>query len=568
MKRLVQVVVALCLSMQLYAQTTFLPLRHEDYNIIDRLEIMSGSLSNQVHTVNKPMDRKGMAKFISYIDTATETRLTKTDIKRIDQFYMQNWEWASQGEEMKSKKPLFKVLYKNPAYLYHVNTPHFKAMINPVFQFSLGMEPGGSDGLRFVNTRGAELRGKISNIFGFYTFLGENQARFPDYVGDYVKRTKAVPGAGYYKNFKTNGYDYFIARGYVTADIKDFVNFQFGYDKNFIGHGYRSMFLSDFSNDYLFLKVSTRVWKVNYQSIFMELIGEYRRRGVNQDRLLPKKYAAIHHLSFDIGKNFNLGFFESVVFSRDKFELQYLNPIIFYRAIEQAIGSPDNAMLGVDFKANIAKRFSLYGQLLIDDFNFNNEFRLGQEDKSIFKQLFNSNKWWATKIGGQLGFKYINAFEIKNLDYQFEANYGRPFLYSHKTAATAWGHYDQPLAHPLGANFTEMVNILRYQPRTDMIFNFKYVHAKFGRNTDLNFGADIFRDDRNFNSETGNSVHQGIFHKLNHVEARFTYMPWPNINLDATYVMRREKIQDSPDDNTNYFSIGTRINMPYRSYDF
>lgn len=568
MKRLLLFFVAFYLMVQLNAQSTFLPLRHEDYNIIDRLEIMSGSLSNHVHTVNKPMDRKGMAKYISYIDTATDTKLTKTDVARIDRFYMENWEWAEQGEAMKSKKPLFKVFYKNPAYLYHVNVPKFQAMINPVFQFSLGMEPGGTSGLRFINTRGVEMRGKVANIFGFYAYMAENQTSFPDYVGDYVRRTKAVPGAGYYKDFKTNGYDFFIARGYVTADIKDVVNVQFGYDKNFIGHGHRSMFLSDFSNDYMFLKVSTRVWKINYQNIFMELIGEYRRRGNNADRLLPRKYAAIHHLSIDIGKNFNLGVFESVVFSRDQFEMQYLNPLIFYRAIEQALGSPDNAMLGIDFKGNFAKRFSIYGQFLIDDFNFNNEFRVGQEDKNIFQQLLNSNKWWGSKIGGQLGLKYINAFEIKNLDLQFEANYGRPFLYSHRSAETAWGHYDQPLAHPLGSNFTEMISILRYQPRKDMLFNFKYIHAKYGRNTDLNFGADIFRDDRNFNSETGNRVHQGIFHKLNYVEARFTYTPWPNVNLDATYVMRREAIQDAENNNTNFFSVGTRINMPYKSYDF
>ena len=43
----------------------------------------------------------------------------------------------------------------------------------------------------------------------------------------------------------------------------------------------------------------------------------------------------------------NIGLFESIVFSRpNHFELQYLNPVIFYRTVEQMVGSPDNAMIG------------------------------------------------------------------------------------------------------------------------------------------------------------------------------------------------------------------------------
>jgi hypothetical protein len=33
-----------------------------------------------------------------------------------------------------------------------------------------------------------------------------------------VNEREAVPGAGYYKNFKGTGYDYFDARGYITVN--------------------------------------------------------------------------------------------------------------------------------------------------------------------------------------------------------------------------------------------------------------------------------------------------------------------------------------------------------------
>ena len=71
-----------------------------------------------------------------------------------------------------------------------------------------------------------------------------------------------MPGVGFYKTFKQNGVDYFDARGYITFNAAKYIDFQFGYDKNFIGNGYRSMFLSDWGNSYLFLKINTRIWKL------------------------------------------------------------------------------------------------------------------------------------------------------------------------------------------------------------------------------------------------------------------------------------------------------------------
>ncbi len=568
MRQLLFVLMMLPLFDFMMGQSAFIPLRDESYSLIDRLEIKSGKFMEEYHSSNKPLDRRGVSSFVNWVDSFSDASLSKTDLDIIDHLYEETWEWNDKGK-VQSNKPLFKVFYKHPAHLFHVDVPKFKFMIDPVFHFRLGKELD-DDGLKFVNARGATFRGQVDDFFGFYFYITENQARFPSWVNNYVDRTTAVPGAGYYKEFKSDGYDYFNTRGYITFSATEHVHFQFGYDKNFIGDGYRSMFLSDNSNDYLFMKVNTRVWKFNYQNIFAELIGEYRRKGNNLDRTLPKKYMTVHHLSFNITKNFNIGLFEAVVFSRDKFELQYLNPIIFYRAIEQALGSPDNAFLGFDFKANFLRRFSLYGQFILDDFNLGNEFRQGQEDKNVVQQLTNPNKWWGTKFAGQLGLKYIDVFGIKNMDLQVEANYSRPYTYSHNDDSGAWAHYDQPLAHPLGANFTELITILRYQPRQDMIFKFKYIHSKQGEDAGgTNYGSNIFLPNSTFEREFGNDVHQGFLSKINQMEFRFTYMPWHNVNFDFIYEYRSQK-REATGTNTksHYPSLALRVNIPHRSYDF
>src|SRR5690606_29713739 len=221
--------------------------------------------------------------------------------------------------------------------LYEVHVKDFDLVINPVFQYTLSKESDNNQDL-FLNTRGLTIRGRIANKIGFSAYLTDNQERDPAYVQRWINDRDAVPGAGYYKSFKAaGGVDYFDARGYFTFNVTKYIDVAFGYDKNFIGNGHRSLFLSDFSNSSLFLKLNTRIWKFNYQNLFMELQHAQR---FGADILIPKKYAAMHHLDLAVTKWLNIGLFEGVVFGRqDHFEFGYLNPVIFYRSIEQQGGS-------------------------------------------------------------------------------------------------------------------------------------------------------------------------------------------------------------------------------------
>lgn len=576
MKSLGRIVLLLLLlttftSKQLNAQSATIPQGSPSYHMLDRLEIKCGKLMEGFHSVNKPIDRIGAIEFVSYLDTISDCELSDVDLANMDYLYYDNMEWSKQGKVL-SKKPIFKVFYKQPANFLSVNKPHFQAVINPVAQISVGYDVDNLSGnkVRQMNTKGFEVRGQIDKMFGFYTFFTSEQAFYPGCVSDEINRFKAVPGAGYYKSFKDGGYDYYRAKGYITFTPSKYIGLQFGHDRNFIGDGYRSMLLSDYGNDYLFLKLNTRVWRLNYTNIFAELTTEYPR---NRDTLLNKKYMAVHHLSFNVTRWLNLGIFEAVVFSRqNQFELQYLNPIIFYRSIEQMLGSPDNSQIGFDFKANFAKRFSLYGQLLIDELNFRQEFDFGSKtnDKGFFYELTHPKRWWGTKFGTQLGLKYIDVFGIENLDFQLEGNMARPYTYSHRDLGTAWTHYNQPLSHPLGANFTEVISILRYQPTAKLFIMAKHIRARYGEDTDTtNWGKNIFvsYDDRE--RQFDNYVGQGVRTKLNLTELLVTYMIWHNVSVDLNYRFRRLNSDiDERDRNSHFFNCSVRYNIPYRHYDF
>jgi len=554
------------------AQGTYIPIGSDVNHYLERLEIKTG-LVKGFHTSNKPFDRKMSVDYINGLDSLSDMDtddLTKMDKENISYIYKDNFEFDDDHTEL-TEYPKLKFLWKHPANFISTKVPHFAIAVNPAIQLRMGGslvdEASKKDKFKFLSSKGFEIRGQVDDIFGFYALFLSEQGDFPNYVQNYIRETGTPPGAGYWKDYKKGGYDYFLAKGYVTITPTKHFHMQFGYDNNFIGDGIRSMFLSDFGANYLFLKLNTNVWKFNYQNIFAEMTKFYNQKGA--DKLLTKKYMAMHHLSMNITKNVNIGVFESVVFRRENtFELQYLNPIIFYRSIEQALGSPDNAFIGFDFKVNIPKHVQIYGQLLLDEFNFSKEF--STPGKSKIYSLFHPRKWWGNKFAAQFGIKYIDAFGVDHLDLQLEANMARPYTYSHYDTITSWTHYNQALAHPLGANFKEIIFQVKYQPIQKMFLSSRFIYDNKGEDNDTtNWGGNPMKVYGTFEREFGNTTGQGVKAKTFYVDFVATYEPWHNIFVDLTYVYRKKKSEDVARNlQTHFLNLSLRWSIPYRRYDF
>lgn len=506
-----------------------------------------------------PEDSSG--RFSVTIDTLRQGHgeraglFTAIDRYSMSRALMNNSEWYNGDKgRFKSKKSWWNTFYNTPADFFQVDKKDFFLAVNPVIQEQQSKEKGSGERV-FLNSRGLTLRGLIAGRVGFDFYLTENQERTPLFVRDWVQGHKAVPGMGFYKSFKGTAYDYIDGRGSVYFTAAKFIRFQFGYDKNFIGNGYRSLFLSDFANSNLFFKINTRIWKLDYQNLFMELIPQFIKQG---DELLPRKYAASHHLSVQATKWLNLGLFETVIFGRkDHFDFTYLNPVIFLRLAEQQAGSPDNALVGFDIKANIAKRVQLYSQLLLDEFKLD--------------ELKSGKGWWGNKFGVQAGAKYIDAFAVKNLDLQGEVNVVRPFTYTHSDGVANYTHYNQPLAHPLGANFAEMIGIINYQPFKKWYAQVKLIAFRQGIDTaDKNYGANIFLPYTTRSMDYGNRIGSGVKSTGINTALWIGYELKENLFLDASLLYRRQQVDDLPElsPRTTLFTLGIRMNMARRVYDY
>lgn len=586
------------------AQTTDVPEGNDAYHIMDRIEIKTGALA-PFHTAMKPYDRQDITHYTIRQDTTGDftSKLDNWDFRyvyrdnndclEIDSDEVSRYRWSMEknytdGDSVfykpelnveksttsknayyqLSKKPVFKYFYKTPANLFELDKENFKLRINPIIHLKFGQESGDSS-IIFLNTRGVNVRGNVDDVLWFNTTIYESQARFRQHVTDGIVNATfpTVPGAGFYKDYEssifniTNGYDYLRGNGYLAARISRHVNIHLGHGRHFIGNGMRSLLLSDYATDYFYLKLNTRVWKIHYQNIFAELTSDHFP---GADRTLPNKYMAAHHLSFNnLLPNFSIGFFESVVFDRgNTFELQYLNPIIVYRIVEQAVGSPDNVIAGIHYKYNFLAHFSFYGQLVMDEF--------------VFGEVFGGNGWWANKNGYQLGLKYIDAFGLDHLDLQAEYNTVRPFTYTYQNKTANYTHYNQPLAHPLGANFREAIVKLRYQPMPKLVVSGRVTYTTFGTDTDsTNIGQNIFLDYRtrtsptNTDADYGHKTGQGVGNQLLIGRATASYQLRHNLYVDLDYEYRSRSSDDLDLEYTrSYIGASIRLNIADRIVDY
>jgi hypothetical protein len=548
------------------AQSSFLPQGSSYDHFLDRMQILQQTNPTLNFSSDRPFSRQIVVRMAEMADSLHKAypydefyHLSRVDQSTLYSLLLNNIEWVRANKDtFASKRPVLQTFYTEKANFYEVTDKDFFLAIDPAIQQTQSYETGNKERV-FLNSKGLTLRGMIADRLGFSAYLTDNQERGPTFFQQRAVQFKAVPGAGYYQSFKKDGYDYFDNRASIYFNVWKYFDIQLGYDKNFIGDGYRSLFLSDYAAPYLFGKINTRIWKLNYQLIYAQLVGQHLVNDSNY--LYPKKYAVFHHLSINVFPWLNAGIFENVIFTRSTgFDLSYLNPVAFLVSAQQQNGSPDKTTAGLDFKANVGHAVQFYGQLMIDEF--------------ILHQILHySNGFWANKQGIQLGMKYIDAFAVKNLDLQFETNIVRPYSYQHDDSIDNYSHYNQPLAHPLGANFAEFIAIARYQPAYKWNLEGKIIYYKQGLDSaGVNFGGDIFENYVTRPRDYGFQIGSGIPANVVNISGLLSYQWKENVFLELSAMYRSFSVSDPTNtyhsSSSTTFTAGVRINMFRRQYDY
>lgn len=529
-----------------FAQQLHYPLDHDENAFI---EMYLNNTESNSHTAVKPYFYQDVIKEVN-MDSIDST---VTDTNRLYLLPTSNWAKFLRWSENKLMDE----------DLVYVNNDDFTIRGNLLLGLKVGRDAYLSEYF-WNNTRGYWVSGQIGKKVFFESAFYENQAKLLPYVTDFQNQNYVLPGQGRVKEFKESAVDWAFASGAVGYRANKYFTAYVGHGKNFIGDGYRSMLLSDNAFNYPYFKFETTVWNIKYVNLWAQLNHLGFFPGANADRNYTQKHLSVHYLSWNINKRANLGLYESVSWLKAGrgFDWQYMNPVIFMRPVEWQNGSEDNIILGLTGKYKITNNITTYGQFVLDEFN------------TVDFREFNGS--WRNKFGAQIGVKAYNIGNVYGLSAQLEYNAARPFTYTHFDSVNAHTHMNQPLAHPIGANFQEAMGIVRYKYKRHK-FTLQVVWSEFGRDTSgVNHGGDIFmgyntnRVDVNGDGGlTGYSIGQGDLNKLNYMDVRYGFMVNPRARLYFEIGIKDRSLsrQAQPGNKNRFLYVGLRTTLNNFYYD-
>ena len=238
------------------------------------------------------------------------------------------------------------------------------------------------------------------------------------------------------------------------------------------------------------------------------------------------------------------------------------------RPIEFSLNSPDNVLVGVNAKYSFNSSYT-YGQLVLDEFSLTD---------------LRSNKgFWANKIGYQLGYKVFDPFNMNRLTLQTEFNYVRPYTYAHHNPQQNYAHYNQPLAHPLGANFSELLFMANYSWKRFEI-NAKIIFAKYGgdfKGDSISYGSNLYFSTGDYADEEGLvgissgrpsdygiEMYQGNLTTVEYKSLNISYIlnPYTNLKLNLGVTLRNSQ-NDEDSIQTQFIHFGIISNLFNHYYD-
>ena len=428
LKRALLLLLIITLVGDLFSQQQNLPLNRE-FGLINQK--VYNQFGNNVHTSFLPLNQ-------SHIRIDTISGLTKSE----NIFYNAN---LSKSEQ--KPRNFFKWMYRTMFFenFMVVDTGKFHLTVDPLFNIEMGKDQEDQSGeTLYKNTRGVMVRANIGDKFSFETSFYESQMVLPDYLTDYAESTKVIPGQGRWKKFKSNqGYDFSSAASNVSFSPNKHFSFQIGTGKHFVGDGYRSLLLSDASFNYPFWKIITTFGKKDqfqYTKLNAALSSVSRReKGSTSEALFQRKTMSTHYFSWLITDWLHVGLFESTLWQTEDSsgtkptQFQQFNPIIGINTATTGFNDVNHSIMGSNLKIKLPFKFILYNQFVYDG---------------------------ESRLGYQVGIKY---FGIPYLTLQAEYNSVAALSYSSDVSLQSYTNYNEPLAHPVGNDFNEIVGIVNFK---------------------------------------------------------------------------------------------------------
>ncbi|WDF68979.1 gliding motility protein RemB [Sphingobacterium oryzagri] len=398
--------------------------------------------------------------------------------------------------------------------------------------FIIGKQTGTNSKTLWTNTRGAQVGLSIKDKFSFYLSFYENQARFPTHIDTAAMAIGGLPGQGFSKNVEQSQFDWMNATANLTYAFSSAFNLTLAYDKVHIGDGYRSVLLSESPYNYTHAKFSGNVGRFQYNSIWATMLDRKNFNATNTG--IPEidrqgdgaKFAAFQYVDYLIDEKAAIGLFHSLIWPKSN----------------DPGADKVNGGLGLNGKYQPWSNVLFYGQVYADD---------------LSKFSFNRNA--DRRVAYQLGGRAFDVFAVNNLNVTLEYNQAAPYTYQHRNNRINYTVNGEPLAHPAGANFREILGMLTYTWNRWNVYG-QSMFSRYGVDPDgdSNYGRDLFKETSTTNQFL---IGQGQTTNLFYNELRLAYVLNPTYNLRFELGMinrRQHNLVTTERINANMFTIGLR----------
>ncbi len=308
-----------------------------------------------------------------------------------------------------------------------------------------------SRGEGYESIRGGFAARPINGLFVYSNFhLDEKLAEDPDYTGK-----------------KWRGLAAEVENGFVAWRVKK-LDFIFGRFSSFWGPSMQPLIFSSTAKPMDAFSIRLSWGRIYYTYQLARLSKLKLINEIDASSVLHNRYFAGHRLDFRLFDNLNLGFFETIIFSgvNRNLELNYLNPLLFYHADQLNENIDDNTFLGIDLSWYLYNRVKLFGQLIVDDYQVDNDEPGDREPD---------------EIGYQIGLQVVDLFELLDIKAEYVRITNR--TYNQINPANKYIHRDMLIGHEMGPDGDACsFSISRWFNQSNMVsLNFLYRRKGEGR---------------------------------------------------------------------------------------
>lgn len=318
---------------------------------------------------------------------------------------------------------------------------------------------------------GAELHGYVGNHLGFYASLTDHTQSTPLSSAGIITHEQGATLKGESLN------NYSEIRGGITYSwdwgniglIKD--NIQWG------EHSNGSNIFSGRTQSVAMLKFQmkpSKWFEFNYfharlASNVLDSSLSYTYQGNNTRLVMRPKYIASNMFTLTPWKRTNISFGNSIVYSDEKFQIQYLIPFMFFKSVDDTYNATENqagnnSQLFATISSRNIKHLHLYASVFIDEMSI----------KRMFKPTEQSN-YASIKVGAQ-----CSNFPIKNLSFVGEYTRNNPMVYQHFIPATTFASGNINMGSYLGDNADEIFLSISYRPLSRLLITLSATTYRLG----------------------------------------------------------------------------------------